>query len=97
MRYFQQLKDKALLQIEFIKTQNHELINRINAISTYQVNLLSPKIFASENPDNCIRASELAFEALCTNLEELGVMQPKKLTVFEFYSKIRYFKTKKHK
>lgn len=83
------------MEIQFIRTGKIDLIGQINAITDYQVALMNPKIFAFESPDNCIRKMEEAFENLCTNLEELGVMNPKKLTVFEFYSKIRYFKTKK--
>jgi len=71
------------------------MIEEINSISDVQITLMAPKIFSDSHPDNCIREAEIAFEALCTNLEELGVMNPKKLTVFEFYSKIRYFKKKK--
>lgn len=83
------------MEIEFIRTGKIDLVSQINAITSYQVAIMNPKIFAYESPDNCIRKMEEAFENLCTNLEELGVMNPKQLTVFEFYSKIRYFKTKK--
>jgi len=81
--------------LKYLKEDDRSVIPQINSISDYQIGLMKPKVFAEGHPDNCINEIELAFESLCTNLEEMGVMNPKKLTVFEFYSKIRYFKSKK--
>jgi len=92
-----QLKDKVLLQLEYLKTAKQDLIPQINSISDYQISLMKPNVFAEGHPENCIRKMDLAFEELCTNLEEFGVHNPKQLTVFEFYSKIAYFKSKKKK
>lgn len=92
--YFEQLKDKAILQIKYIKTGDATLIAQINAITDYQLSLLAPAVFDPADPQNSIVKMELSFESLCTQLEELGVQNPKRLTVFEFYSKIRYFKAK---
>lgn len=37
---------------------------------------------------------EKGFETLCASLEDLGVADPKRLTVFEFYARVEYFKNK---
>lgn len=81
--------------MKFLKTSDPAAIPQINAIAESQIAMMNPKIFIQGHPDNCITAFEISFEELCANLEEIGVMNPKRLTVFEFYSKIRYFKKKK--
>lgn len=95
MNYFQQIKEKVLLQIKFLKTSDASLIPQINNVSEFQLTMMNPKIFIEGHPDNCITLAEIAFEELCSVLESMGVSNPKRLTVFEFYSKIRYFKKKK--
>lgn len=38
---------------------------------------------------------EKGFEGLCVALEDLGVHRPKELTVFEFYTRVEYYKKKR--
>lgn len=80
--------------MEYIRTGKEEIVAKINEITLYQIGLMLPHSFDSSNPDNFLKGVELSFESVCTNLEEMGVTNPKRLTVFEFYSKIRYFKNK---
>lgn len=56
-----------------------------------------PKNFDNESPEYYIKNLEKSFEHLCATLEDLGVHDPKRLTVFEFYSRLEYFKAKKLK
>lgn len=56
-----------------------------------------PKDFKANSPDNILNEMDISFENVCTALEEAGVNNPKKLTVFEFQSKIIYFESKKPK
>lgn len=56
------------------------------------------------NPPDLFRGSgrvliqvDKAFENLCTVLEEAGINAPKKLSVYEFYSKVEYFEKKNKK
>jgi hypothetical protein len=61
----------------------------------YQLSLIVPKNFDSQDPENYVKNLEKGFESVCTSLEELGVTSPQELSVFSFYSKIEYFKKKK--
>lgn len=58
----------------------------------------SPRRFDPWDQDNIVMTAERNFEEMCTVLQENGIQQPKELTEFEFYSKMRYYekKYKKH-
>jgi hypothetical protein len=51
-------------------------------------------VFNPYEPSNVLRTAEMSFEAICTTLSENGVMEPKKLSEFEFYSRLQYFEKK---
>ena len=56
--------------------------------------MVLPKNFDSKDPDNHVNDLEKSFENVCTSMQELGIPDVHELTVFQFYSKIRYFKKK---
>ena len=66
------------------------------ALKAAEVDMLEmPRVLDPHNPENVIKASEESFEDVCTVMQENGVVNPKDLTEFEFYSKLRYYE-KKH-
>jgi molecular chaperone GrpE (heat shock protein) len=69
----------------------------IKSIDNWQAALLAPKNYNEQDPDNYIKTLEISFEQLCTALEELGINDPRRLTVFQFYSKVIYFEEKRRK
>lgn len=74
--------------------KTHELIRTID---NWQAALLAPKNYNEQDPENYIKTLEISFEQLCTALEELGINNPRALTVFQFYSKVTYFEEKRRK
>jgi hypothetical protein len=58
---------------------------------------MSPKNFDNTSPDYHIKKIEKGFEEVCASLEDNGVSNPKRLTVFEFYSRIEFYKKKHEK
>lgn len=56
----------------------------------------APKNFDGEDSKNVLVMQENAFSETCVIFEELGAPNPELLTVYKFYTKIRYFK-KKHR
>lgn len=56
-----------------------------------------PKNFNPYDPENIIKVAEESFEDICTVMEENGVAEPKALTEFEFYSKLRFYNKKYQK
>lgn len=53
-----------------------------------------PVIFDPNNEECALVNSDRAFEEVIASMEDNGVMNVKELTVFEFYSKIKYFEKK---
>lgn len=87
---------KALAQIHIIlkKGDEHILREKVRAIEQHQLSFLAPRNFDNADPANVIKSMEKGFENLCVTLEDLGVQNPKRLTVFEFYSRMEYYKKK---
>lgn len=95
---------KALLQIKLVKISRSlqakdinevgKIKSQIKAIEENQLSLLAPKNFDPTDPENYIRGMEKSFESLIATLEDLGVKDPKRLTVFEFYSRYEFYKKK---
>lgn len=67
----------------------------IKQISEYQLALMTPKDLNPSSVNNYVKKIEVSFENLCTSLEEAGVRDPRALTMFQFYSKIDYFESKR--
>lgn len=92
---------KAKLQIKYVKqivatkSRDKTLKESIDSITKLQLDLITPKNLNPADTKNYINTLEISFENICTSLEEAGVVNPKQLSVFEFYAKIRYFETRK--
>lgn len=91
------LKKKADLQIQYLLSSDHKLLDAIKSSDEYLLTLMKPKDFDTNNYSSDINNIDSSFEKLCTTLEELGIHKPKELTLFEFESKILYFNEKNKK
>lgn len=74
-----------------------ETLDIIKQIDDWQLSLIAPKNFDSQDVDNYIKTIELSFEALIASMEDLGVERPEDLTIFQFYTRLTYFEKKKAK
>ncbi|MEI8142828.1 MAG: hypothetical protein WCG90_08180 [Chitinophagia bacterium] len=74
-----------------------EVTKQIKAVENYFIEKQSPWVF---NPyeENCILVvNDKTFEEVCAGMEDSGIMNPKDLSTFEFYSKIAYLNKKAEK
>jgi hypothetical protein len=53
-----------------------------------------PKNFIPTDPENVISKLQTSYEDLFANLEDLGVKNIYKVTVYQCYSRIRFYKKK---
>lgn len=98
VNYYAEIKRRALLQIKLIKDGHNEDVRKaIMLIDQYRADMIAPKNLNEDNPDNYIKTIDISFENICTSMEELGIVNPRNLTVFQFNSKIAYFKKRKEK
>jgi hypothetical protein len=84
---------KIKLQHEGNNEEAEKLQKTIDNIQNY-INSINPPRDFSNTSNNVIKNIDKSFEKVCTSLEELGINNPKGLTLFEFKSKIEYFKNK---
>ncbi len=76
------------------KGDRNKILQLKKDILEYQISMMRPRNFDTDDPHNAIRQIEISFENVCTTLEEFGVHRPHELPVFSFYSKIAYFEKK---
>jgi hypothetical protein len=65
--------------------------------STYFLESNKPKNFNPFDAGNVLIRQEQEFQAMCAALEENGVKDAKCLSVYEFYSRVKYFEKKAKK
>ncbi len=71
-----------------------EKIKMLLSIQEYFLNEQKPLNFDPYTPGNVISEGETGLEEICATMEENGVTHPKKLTEWEFYSKLLFYQKK---
>ena len=69
----------------------------ISGINDYLVMLNTPKNFDYSRPENIASSIRKSFSNSCSALEEMGVINPQKLTLYDFNAKIDYYEAKQKK
>lgn len=94
--YLEKMKKYLLARIEYETTGDVALIPELNRYADYFVEANKPKDF---NPftENCLIKMEQEFESMAAALAENGIVNATDLTVFEFYSRVKYFEKKAQK
>lgn len=81
-------------QLQYIVDGNPSHLKRIKVIDDYLHEYTRPVDVAMQNADNYLAKFDKDFQDACNALEELGVHRPEDLSMFEYFSKIRYFEAK---
>lgn len=83
-------------RVKFELTGDVALLSEIVKYADYFLEANKPKDF---NPftENCLIQMESEFESMVAALGENGIVNASELTVFEFYSRIKYFEKKSKK
>lgn len=99
-----ELKAQTLALINSIKADHEgdkeekEKNDKIVAsIEDFILSMVPPNSFKEDDTNNIIHHMEISFEKLCASMEEAGIHDPKRLTAFEFYSRMEYFQSKNKK
>ena len=87
--------DKIVADFEGGDSEKYEKV--VRSIDDHLMSMNEPGNFADGSSENVMLQMDLSFERLCTSIEEAGIKEPKKLTVFEFNSKLDYFEAKAKK
>lgn len=69
-----------------------QIEGELQKIEKYIAELNKPQNFIPNDPENAVVALEMGYENLCSMLALNGISNVKTLTVFEFYSHIKYYK-----
>lgn len=85
---------KIKAQHNYISNSDDKFLSLINSVNEYLSKVDQPKNFNYSDPNNYISSFRKSFSHICTSLEELGINNPSKLTVFDFNSKVEYFERK---
>lgn len=99
LTFFQKTKQKLMLTADKILSQienedqhiDDKILDLLNEISLFFVEMKKPKNFNQGEPDNCIVKLDSQFEMLCSMIESNGG-QPKDFTLIEFYSRLEFIR-----
>lgn len=73
---------------------DRDYADRLNVLKEYFLNQNRPHKFNPYEADNILMTLEQTFEELVNTMQENGSIDPKSMTEFEWYSKIRFLDKK---
>lgn len=75
-------------------SQDNKELELIRDADDYLLSTIAPKEYDERKPESVVNQMDKSFEKICSTLEEVGVSNPKNLSIFEFESRIEYFREK---
>jgi hypothetical protein len=67
---------------------------KMDQLYDYFLERAKPQKFNPFEPDNVLTVSEMQFEEMIATMEDQGVSSAKRLTEFEFYTRIKFYQKK---
>lgn len=86
-----------IARLKHIKTKDNQYLKQIDQVDEYFLKLISPKNLDGLSSDNIIIQTRKEFEKLCVILLDKGIQDPQLMTVFRFYSTIKYYEEQRPK
>jgi len=88
------LKSRIEAECRYILEDGKEIyLTQIQNINEHFISLITPKNLDSQSHQNVIIQFKLNFDELCTALMANGIPAPDQMTVFRFYTALKYFET----
>ena len=94
LNYLAKMREHLELICEEQEEITEEGQSRLAILEAYFLDLQKPKSFNPYDPKNILMEGEAHFEDVCASLNEAGIHDPKELSEYEFYSRLRYFDKK---
>lgn len=92
------VRDKIIAELEFILTNgDQKYIKTIRMIHEYFLSKMAPKNLDGGSKDNVSVLFQVEFSELSIALMTNGIPDAETLTVFKFYSAMKYFEERKPK
>ena len=82
------------VKCEIAIEETDENVKKLDAIEVYFLNEQKPMRFNPYEKDNVLMSGENSFEDVCATMQENGITDPKNLTEYEFYSRLKYLQEK---
>jgi hypothetical protein len=94
LTYLEKLRKYILVKAKLAYDPSDQDERELEELERYFLYHNTPMNFNPYDDTNIIMSNERSFEDICVVLEEQGVQEPKRLTEFEFNSKLQYFEKK---
>lgn len=78
-------------------TKDKVFLSQMDQVDQYFLRLIAPKNMDGMSASNIIIQNKKEFENLCVILIDSGVSDPAKMSIFRFYSTLKYHESKKPK
>lgn len=92
MNYLDKYRQYLVLKCELY--EKGKVSEEWNDIQEYFLMMSKPLVFNPYESENVLRSAERIFEEIVSTMQEQGITEPKKLSEFEFYSRLMYFEKK---
>lgn len=94
MVHFQQLRRRAVALCDYLLEEDVKHLATVQQVDEALLDLNPPEQFDDGHPGNVVVLRRRAFTQLCAVLNDHGVPEPGKLTVYDFYTRLQYVQEK---
>lgn len=92
------LKNKIIAECRFVISDGREeYLQTIQSVNEYFLGLITPKNLNTGSKDNVTVQFQVNFGELCVALMSNNIPDPERMTVFRFYSTLKFFESKQRK
>lgn len=92
------LRDRVISELKFITSGGEEAyLQTIKNVNDYFLGLITPRNMDGNTKDNVVIQFKVQFSELCVALMTNGIPDAETMTVFRFYSAMKFFESKKTK
>ena len=89
------LRDKVLAELRFVVSGEENYLGVIKNVNDYFLSLIVPRNMNGGDKGNVIIQFQVQFSELCIALMANGIPDPEVMTVFRFYSALKFFESKR--
>jgi hypothetical protein len=89
------LRDKVIAECNFVTSGQDNYLQVIKNVNDYFLTLIVPKNLDGNNKNNVVIQFQVQFSELCIALMSNGIPDPETMTVFRFYSALKFFESKR--
>lgn len=94
LNHLNKLREYLIIRCRVLEDLSEEDRKQMDLLHAYFSDNTKPMKFNPFEPENILSVSEMQFEDMVATMEDQGVSTAKKLTEYEFYTRIKFYQKK---